>query len=120
MTGRRDFPGTFLWGAATSAYQIEGATAEDGRGPSIWDTFSVAPGNVHGGDTGTVACDFYHRYPDDIALMRSIVGDDVGVKASGGVRTSEDARKMVEAGADRIGASASVAIVTGGKGTSSY
>ena len=69
MTGRRDFPGTFLWGAATSAFQIEGAAADEGRGPSIWDTFAVTPGKVHGGDTGTVACDFYNRYPDDIALM---------------------------------------------------
>lgn len=57
---------------------------------------------------------------EDIQLMRKIVGDDVGVKASGGVRSTEDAKKMAEAGADRIGASASVAIVTGGKGTSAY
>jgi len=57
---------------------------------------------------------------EDVALMRSVVGDDVGVKASGGIRTSEDAMKMIGAGANRIGASASVAIVTGGKATASY
>jgi beta-glucosidase len=64
------FPEGFVWGAATSAYQIEGAVAEDGRGPSIWDRFSAMPGNVRDGDTGAVACDFYHRYPGDVELMR--------------------------------------------------
>ena len=59
----------FLWGAATSSYQIEGAVAEDGRGPSIWDTFAATPGAVQGGDTGAVAADHYHRFPGDIALM---------------------------------------------------
>ena len=58
----RAFPAGFLWGAATAAYQIEGAVHEDGRGTSIWDTFSHTPGRVRGGDTGDVACDFYHRY----------------------------------------------------------
>ena len=72
MTGHASIPRSFLWGAATSAYQIEGATAEGGRGPSIWDTFALAPGSVHGGDTGAVACDFYHRYRGDIALMREL------------------------------------------------
>lgn len=66
------FPAEFLWGAATSAYQIEGAVAEDGRLPSIWDTFSRTPGAVAGGDTGDVACDHYHRWPEDIALMREL------------------------------------------------
>ena len=56
------FPAGFVWGAATAAYQIEGAAAEDGRGPSIWDTFSQTPGTVFDGDTGDVACDHYHRY----------------------------------------------------------
>ncbi len=63
------FPTDFLWGAATAAYQVEGAVAEDGRTPSIWDTFSHTPGRVLDGDTGDVACDHYHRYRDDIALM---------------------------------------------------
>src|SRR6516165_2667246 len=64
------FPDNFLWGASTSAYQIEGAVREDGRGPSIWDTFSHQPGNVLGEDTGDIACDHYHRWPEDVALMR--------------------------------------------------
>ncbi|MEW2521588.1 GH1 family beta-glucosidase [Actinacidiphila alni] len=62
----------FLWGAATSAYQIEGAAAADGRGPSIWDTFCAVPGAVHGGDTGAVAADHYHRYRSDVALMAEL------------------------------------------------
>jgi beta-glucosidase len=61
-----------VWGAATSAYQVEGAVSEDGRGESIWDRFVAAPGNVAGGDTGRVACDAYHRYRDDIRLMREL------------------------------------------------
>jgi len=66
------FPDGFGWGAATSAYQIEGAAAEDGRGVSIWDTFSRQPGNVRGGDTGDVAADHYHRYVADLDLMKSL------------------------------------------------
>ncbi|MFJ5986063.1 GH1 family beta-glucosidase [Lentzea sp. NPDC092896] len=62
----------FLWGAATSSYQIEGAVAEDGRGPSIWDTFCATPGKVDNGDTGDVAADHYHRYPEDVAVMRGL------------------------------------------------
>ena len=63
------FPHGFLWGAASSAYQIEGAVDTDGRAPSVWDTFSHTPGKVRGGDTGDVACDFYHRFEDDLDLM---------------------------------------------------
>jgi beta-glucosidase len=59
----------FLFGAATAAFQVEGATHEDGRVPSIWDTFCATPGRVHAGDTGDVACDHYHRYDEDIALL---------------------------------------------------
>jgi beta-glucosidase len=66
------FPSSFKWGAATSAYQIEGAAAEDGRGPSIWDTFSHTPGRVAGGDTGDVAADHYHRYREDLDLMKAL------------------------------------------------
>ncbi len=66
------FPDGFLWGAATSAYQIEGGVAEGGRGPSIWDTFCQIEGKVFQGHTGDVACDHYHRYADDVALMRSL------------------------------------------------
>jgi beta-glucosidase len=65
------FPEGFSWGTATAAYQIEGAASADGRGLSVWDTFSRAPGNVRGGDTGDIACDAYHRYPEDVALMAS-------------------------------------------------
>jgi beta-glucosidase len=66
------FPDGFLWGAATASYQIEGAVQEDGRGQSIWDTFCRQPGKVQGGATGDVACDHYHRWRDDIALMREL------------------------------------------------
>jgi beta-glucosidase len=62
-------PAGFSWGVATSSYQIEGAVAEDGRSPSIWDTFSHTAGKITGGGTGDVACDHYHRWPDDVALM---------------------------------------------------
>lgn len=63
------FDETFLWGVSTASYQIEGAVREDGRGTSIWDTFSHTPGKVENGDTGDIACDHYHRYLEDIALM---------------------------------------------------
>ena len=66
------FPADFVWGVATSAYQIEGATAEDGRGPSIWDTFCRTPGKVANGDTGDVACDHYHRWGADLDLIGSL------------------------------------------------
>ena len=65
-------PQDFVWGAATASYQIEGAAREDGRGESVWDRFCATPGKVRGGDTGDVACDFYHRYRDDIRLMREL------------------------------------------------
>jgi beta-glucosidase len=70
--GALGFPEGFLWGSATAAYQIEGAASIDGKGPSVWDTFSHAPGNVRGGDTGDIACDSYHRYREDVALMASL------------------------------------------------
>jgi len=66
------FPDGFRWGAATAAYQIEGAVAEDGRGRSIWDTFSHTPGAIDGGDNGDVACDHYHRIDGDLDLMAAI------------------------------------------------
>ncbi|MDG9673521.1 GH1 family beta-glucosidase [Micromonospora sp. DH14] len=70
--GEIRFPENFLWGTATAAYQIEGAARDDGRGPSIWDTFSRTPGKVYQGHTGDVACDHYHRYADDVALMAEL------------------------------------------------
>jgi beta-glucosidase len=68
----RSFPTDFVWGAATASYQIEGAANEDGRGESVWDRFCATPGKVRNGDSGAIACDFYHRYRDDIALMREL------------------------------------------------
>ena len=76
MTSISRFPQGFRWGVAAAAYQIEGAVAEDGRGPSIWDTFSHTPGRTANGDTGDVAVDHYHRYPEDVGLMA-----DLGVDA---------------------------------------
>jgi beta-glucosidase len=70
--GPRRFPPGFLWGAATSAYQIEGAVHEDGRGQSIWDTYSHTPGKVHAGDTGDIACDSYHRLDEDLSLLSEL------------------------------------------------
>ncbi len=66
------FPQQFLWGAATSSYQIEGAAGEDGRGESIWDRFAKTLGKVEDGSNGDVACDHYHRMPEDVRLMRSL------------------------------------------------
>lgn len=70
-TGLR-FPTGFRWGTATAAYQIEGAAAENGRTPSIWDTFSRTPGKVRNGDTGDIAADHLHRMPDDVKLMKEL------------------------------------------------
>jgi beta-glucosidase len=70
------FPADFRWGVSTAAYQIEGAVAEDGRGPSIWDTFSHEPGRIADGSTGDVTCDHYHRWAEDVALM-----SELGVRA---------------------------------------
>jgi len=69
-------PPEFIWGVATSAYQVEGAVRAGGRTPSIWDTFARRPGAVDNGDTGDIACDHYHRWPEDLALMR-----DLGIDA---------------------------------------
>jgi beta-glucosidase len=66
------FPDGFLWGASTSAYQIEGAVKEDGRGPSIWDTFCHLPEKILGDQTADIACDHYHRWPEDVSLMREL------------------------------------------------
>jgi len=68
----RHFPQGFLWGSATASYQVEGAVKEDGRGPSIWDTFSHTAGKTNNGDTGDVANDHYHRYKEDVQLMKAL------------------------------------------------
>ncbi|MBI3985718.1 MAG: beta-glucosidase [Lentisphaerae bacterium] len=66
------FPKHFVWGAAAAAYQIEGAAKEDGKGPSVWDAFCRKPGAIKNGHTGDIACDHYHRYRDDVALMKGL------------------------------------------------
>ena len=70
--GTRGFPQGFLWGTATAAYQVEGAWHEDGRGVSIWDRFAHTPGKIRNNETGDVAVDHYHRYQDDVRLMRTL------------------------------------------------
>ena len=72
----KKFPEDFIWGTATSSYQIEGAADIDGKGPSIWDSFCTIPGKIAQGETGNLACDHYHKFKEDIQLMK-----DMGVKA---------------------------------------
>jgi beta-glucosidase len=72
MTDNYVFPRGFVWGAASAAYQIEGACNEDGKGASIWDTFSHTPGKIKTGETGDVACDHYHRFSEDLQLARQM------------------------------------------------
>src|SRR5690554_4378003 len=66
------FPKNFLWGCAAASYQIEGAVDEDGRGPSIWDDLCARPGAILNGDSGRVACDHYHRWEEDLDLMKEL------------------------------------------------
>lgn len=73
---QREFPQNFVWGAATAAYQVEGGAFEDGKGLHIWDVFCREKGRVAGGDTGDVACDHYHRFKEDVAIMK-----EMGLKA---------------------------------------
>ncbi len=65
-------PPGFRFGTSTASYQIEGAATEDGKGPSIWDTFTAQPGRIKDGSTGAVACDHYHRWHEDVALMKQL------------------------------------------------
>ena len=67
-----NFPSDFLWGVATASYQVEGGYDEGGRSPSIWDTFSEISGNVLNGDTGRISVDQYHRFNEDVAIMKKI------------------------------------------------
>ncbi len=69
---RKNFPDGFIWGSATSSFQIEGATGEDGRAPSIWDTFCAEPGRILDGSNGDMACDHYNRFKEDVALIKSL------------------------------------------------
>jgi beta-glucosidase len=71
-SGLPQLPPGFRFGTSTASYQIEGAATEDGKGPSIWDTFSAQPGRIVDGSTGAVACDHYHRYAEDVALMKRL------------------------------------------------
>lgn len=93
MASPRVIPEGFLLGAATAAYQIEGAATEGGRGPSIWDTFSSVPGAVIRGENGDVACDHYHRYPEDVALMADLGLDTYRFSISW-ARVSPDGRSV--------------------------
>jgi beta-glucosidase/6-phospho-beta-glucosidase/beta-galactosidase len=70
------FPKDFVWGAATSSYQIEGAASRDGGGASVWDMLCLQPGRIANGDTGEIACDHYRRYREDVGLMA-----DMGLQA---------------------------------------
>src|ERR1700731_1220427 len=70
--GLLQFPADFKWGCATAAYQVEGAVSEDGRKPSVWDTFSHTPGKTFQGDTGDVADDSYHLYKEDVQLLKGL------------------------------------------------
>jgi len=72
LVRRDEFPADFRWGCSTSSYQIEGAALEDGRGESIWDRFCSQPGKIRDGSSGAVACDHYHRWPEDLDLARSL------------------------------------------------
>ena len=74
------FPKDFIWGCASSAHQIEGAWNTDGKGVNIWDTFSHTPGKIWGNHTGDVACDSYHKYKEDVKLLKSL-----GIKIFSGV-----------------------------------
>jgi beta-glucosidase len=76
LTASPQFPKGFLWGTATASYQVEGAVNEDGRGPSVWDTFSHTAGRIKDKSNGDVAVDMYHRFKEDVQLMKAL-----GVKA---------------------------------------
>lgn len=94
------FPPGFLWGAATSAYQIEGSPLADGAGPSIWHHFSHIPGKVRDGDTGDIACDHYRRYAEDVALMKSLGLQAYRFSVAWGRVMPEGTGRVNEAGLD--------------------
>ena len=88
-----DFPKNFFWGTATAAYQIEGAANEDGRGLSVWDMFCRKGGNIWNNQSGEIACDHYHKYKEDVALMK-----ELGIKA---YRMSVSWPRVIPAGTPR-------------------
>jgi beta-glucosidase len=100
MTTELSFPPGFLWGVATSAYQIEGATREDGRGASIWDTFSATPGKIEDGSSGDIACDHYHRWEEDLELIKSLGVDSYRFSISWPRVLPEGTGKVNEKGLD--------------------
>lgn len=91
---KSDFPNHFIWGGATSAYQIEGAWNEEGKGPSIWDVFTMIPGKIKNFENGNAACDHYHRYKEDVAMMKTL-----GLKA---YRFSISWSRILPAGRGRL------------------
>ena len=100
----RTFPAGFVWGAATAAYQIEGAATTDGRGPSVWDTFSHTPGKVRGGDTGDIACDFYNRSEGDLDLVKSLGWRPSGSPSHGRESSPVAAARSIRRGSTSTGA----------------
>ena len=101
MNSSIPFPPNFLWGAATSAYQIEGSPLADGAGPSIWHRFVHTPGMVHDGDTGDVACDHYRRFEADVALMKRARAQGLSLQRRLGARAARGARaRSTQAGLD--------------------
>ena len=88
------FPDNFVWGAATSSIQIEGAVNEDGKGRNIWDAFSHQEGKIYGGQNPDVACDHYHRYKDDVKMMK-----EMGIPA---YRFSIDWSRVIPNGVGRV------------------
>lgn len=93
------FPPDFLFGSATAAFQIEGGGDADGRGPSIWDAFCEVPGRISDGSNGMVACDHYHRMPQDVALMRELNLDAYRFSTSW-ARVCPDGRTLNPVGLD--------------------
>ncbi len=95
---RSHFPDDFLWGTATASYQVEGATDVDGRGPSIWDTFSRVPGAIADGQTGDLADDHYRRFREDVAISSpGNPGVNVALYAASDREAIEEARKRADA-----------------------
>ena len=100
MTERYQFPDGFLWGSATSAYQIEGSPLADGAGPSIWQRFAHTPGMTSNGDTGDIACDHYQRYRDDVALMHRSASRPIASASPGRACFREGTGRINQAGLD--------------------
>lgn len=94
------FPEKFVWGAATASFQWEGAVNEDGRGPSIWDDFTRVPGKIYDGHNADIACDFYHRYPEDLEMMKQLSIPALRFSVSWSRVLPEGTGKINEAGLD--------------------